>query len=548
MSTSNNQEPTQKPELAVEPNESRPLEEAVSAADPMAMEEVSAPAAPALEDIAPVTVPKDEAEGDATEDTTADGTSFFIEEVAEIYSKKENIVQKHEVFVQNTPKRPWSAFLETLPVPPMNMVPMAKYTGNFPESLDLERDRETTDWADTQQKAVFFTPAASRFSATVARPGSKFTQGVEYEGKTLAAGAIKLEDPVGGKLTGERAVNWVRALVGMGHMVQIPLWHSGFWVTIKTPSDGEQLEFNMLVSEEKIAMGRQSYGLAFSNSTSFMTGHMMDFIMNHVIDSSLKDVRDIREHIVAQDYHTLAWGMACAIWRTGFQYRRATILPDGSFGPIVEALLAVPKISWTDHASLTEWQKSHMAQRHGRNMTVEQLKRYRSEFNIAQTRTVRLSEEHDISVELRMPMINDFITSGQKWINNIVQRVDQLMARTGNQDGQSRNTRINDLSKASMCRQYTHWVGAIIAKGVTIDNVDDIENTFDDLSSIDEIRETFFKEVGKFIDDTTVSVIAVPAIDNSSEPLPRFPHLVLLDPVETFFTLLGQKAARIAAR
>lgn len=498
-----------------------------------------------IEESIPDTISEDTQD---TQESSDEPVNFmFIDEIIEYYGISDTVEQTDAILVEPTEKRPFLDFQETLPIPTLPESLMIKYSENFP-NLNIEKNQEGRDWLENYQASVFHGNAGDRFSNRLKKDGSKFKQIIEHEGKRLGAGVINLNSTPSDKLTGEKAVLWVKTVTGQGGIIQIPLWHSGFWVSIKTPSEIALLELNNRVTEEKIQLGRQTYGLAFSNNMVYTTSHLTNFIIDHIFDHSIKDAGDIRQLISSHDIHILAWGMACAIWKNGFQYTRSVINEDGSIGRVIKALLAVPKLNFTDDSVLTEWQKSHMAGRHGRNMTIESINRYRSEFTIGHSREIVLDKDSDIKIELSVPTLDQYLNSGQKWINYLIMKVDSAMHI--NNDAGRRNEYVRQYGKASLLRQYAHWVKSIIVRGRIFEDTDTIEQLLDGFSESEDIREIYFDEIGKFIDDTTVSLIAVPAIkdvDDLSKNT-RFPYLVPLDPIATFFTLLVQKAQLIQER
>lgn len=481
------------------------------------------------------------------DDDEGDTSFMFMDEIVNYYGDSTTVEQESAILVEPSTKRPFDKLQETLALPILPESMMVSYSENFP-NLNIEKDKDGRQWLENYRASIFHANAGDRYTSRLKKPDSKFQQTIEYEGKKLGAGAVNLSSTPNDKLVGEKAVLWVKSVTGQGGIVQIPLWHSGFWISIKTPSEIALLELNNRIAEEKIDLGRQTYGLAFSNNMVYTTAHLTNFIIDHIFDHSIKDAGEIRDLIVSQDIHMLAWGMACAIWKNGFQYSRSIINKDGSVGRVIEALLAVPKLNFTDTNALTDWQKSHMAGRHGRNMTLESISKYRKDFTIGHTRTVTIDEDMDIKIELSVPYLNRYLDSGQKWINYLVMKVDTAM-RITSEDGR-RNEYVMQYGKASLLRQYAHWVSAVVVKDRRFDDVDTIEQLLDGFSESEVMRDIYFKEIGKFIDDTTVSLIAVPAIKEVDDLTrsKRFPYLVPIDPVATFFTLLVQKVQRIQIR
>lgn len=491
--------------------------------------------------------PEDKGSVKKEEGNEEQATFMFIDDISEYYGHSETVEQTDAILIPPSDKRPFIETEETLPIPAIPESVMVRYSENFP-NLNIEKDEEGKEWLENYQASAYMANAGDRFLSRLKKPGSSFKQSIEFQGKRLGVGAVNLSSTPNDKLVGEKAVLWVKSVTGQGGIIQIPLWHSGFWVSIKTPSEISLLELNNRIAEEKIDLGRQTYGLAFSNTMVYSTAHLTNFVIDHIFDHSIKDAGDIRDLISSHDIHLLAWGMACAIWKNGFQYTRSIINEDGSVGRVIKALLAVPKLNFTDGSALTEWQKSHMAGRHGRNMTLESIKKYRNEFTVGHSRTIVLDEERDIKVELSVPYLNRYLDSGQKWINYLVMKVDSAMRITSD-DGR-RNEYILQYGKASLLRQYAHWVKAVIVKDRVFYDIDTVEQLLDGFSESDSIRKIYFEEIGKFIDDTTVSLIAVPAVKDVDEltKSSRFPYLVPLDPIATFFTLLVLKAQRIQTR
>lgn len=474
-------------------------------------------------------------------------TFMYVDDIIEYNGESSTVEQEEPILVEPTKKNPISDFRESVPLPVAPSSVLLKYSENFP-NLNIDDSDEGREWLDSFHRSSFVTPLKDQFVSRLKKKGSQFKQSVDYEGQKLRAGIIKLGANPGDKLTGEQAVYWVKSVTGQGGIIQIPLWHSGFWISIKTPSEIALLELNARIAEDKVQFGRNTYGLAFSNSTVFFANHLVNFVLDHLFDHSIKDVKDIRPYIVSHDLHQLVWGMACAVWKNGFQYSRSIIKEDGSIGETFKALLAVPKMCLTDNSALTEWQKSHMAGRHGKNMTVESVEKYRREFTVGHSRMIELDQDDEISMELSVPMIDKYLESGQKWVNFLIARVETAMQITSD-DGRRQEYVVN-YGKASLLRQYAHWVKSITVKGRKFEDVDTVETLLDDFSARESIRDIYFNEIGKFIDDTTVSIIGVPAIKkiDDQNKIKRFPFIVPIDPLMVFFILLVQKVELISVR
>ena len=455
-----------------------------------------------------------------------------------------NVVQEAEVFAPLDNPKDAEGIALSLPSDTQENINAAL---EAMPNIDIKETPNGEEWIDRIKAAKYSRPFNGWFDETVERPDSAFRQSVQSEKGKLTAGGLKFSDVVGSKLSGERAVLRVRALTGLGSVVMVPLWHSGFWITLKAPTESAMLELNRRLSEEKIELGRATYGLAFANNSVFFAGWLIDFALSHVYDTSLKaDVaEDIRSRISQLDVPLLVWGLACAIWPNGFPYARAVLDQSEEQTKIIKEKVNVGRLLWVDNAMLTPWQISHMAQRHGNSMTTDSLDRYKSEFTRGKGRSIKLNES--ISATLRVPNVDQYLTSGQKWVNNIVAMVDKAFGTQPNEG--IRDSYIMDQGKATNMRQFAHFVESLeVADGV-IDDVDTLDQTFDALSSSDDIREAFFKGVKEFIEDATIAVIAIPVTEDAeTSGLPRFPHLLPIDIMSVFFIQISSMVYKIQAR
>ncbi|SAL81770.1 hypothetical protein AWB67_05935 [Caballeronia terrestris] len=96
--------------------------------------------------------------------------------------------------------------------------------------LQTERGRE---WVEFMRESMATALEKDQWRAAVDRPGSEWRQGVKSERGNISMGALSFKNVSGEMLTGEKAVLQVRAPVGLGSTIQVPLWHSGFHITVR---------------------------------------------------------------------------------------------------------------------------------------------------------------------------------------------------------------------------------------------------------------------------------------------------------------------------
>lgn len=391
----------------------------------------------------------------------------------------------------------------------------------------------------------------NRLKETTLRDGSNFLQYLETESTKLGFSSPKIAESGAAGYTGEKAVMRVRAIMGLGGIVSVPLWHSGFWITLQAPSESSLIELYRRLQEEKIELGRETFGLVFSNEQSYINGWLLDFCMEHIYETSVRvdSNQELRPLIKIQDLNILFWGMACLIWPRGFDYVRSLTTKEGIENTqAISAKINLGKLMWVDNASFDDKLRNHMAGRHRGKMTIDQVLDYQRNFvpSLAEGRRVNIKEGLDIIIA--STHVDNYIADGENWIAGIVQTVDSTFTQAApSQD--ERNRMIATHARASRLRNYGAWVKSVVIDG-EFENQSrpEITEILDVLSVDEEATKLLEGEITKFIDDSTRALIAIPETSGKEIGLPRFPHLIPIDVVNTFFTLLAQRVAIISRR
>lgn len=414
-------------------------------------------------------------------------------------------------------------------------------------SINITDNPEAEEWVNVFKNGLYTTPNSNVFYRTVNKESANYRQAIPSEKGPLGYSAPKILDNNSSIVSGEVALTRIRAAIGLGTNIATPLWHSGFWISFKAPADSDVLELHRRLSEEKISLGRVTWGLAFSNTSVFFNNWLIDFAIANMYETTLKlpPEEDIRKYISCLDIPAIVWGLAAVIWPRGFNYARSVMNNQNGETKIIREKLNITKLQWTDRQSLTEWQIAHMSNRKGGTMTLESIAKYKDEFVTVKGRTVKLSD--NISMTFKVPNILEYREAGEKWITSIVTLVDTVLGMTNDND--ERDNYITVQSRASYMRQYGHWVESISVNDSAIMDVSTIESSLSLLSSEKDIVNNYFNEVIKYIEDATVSIIALPAIvEDGEQNSVKFPNLVAIDAMYVFFIQLGQTVLQIQAR
>ena len=492
------------------------------------------------------------------EDNNEDSQTDISEEPESIPSRKDSTigVEVSELYFGDDSL----ASPEELSLPAKDIVTIKDILTNLP-NIDLTDSDEVRDWArileDSMDKETF----RSVYKKALENKERNFKQFVEFNGKKLAGAMPKVREDSNKIFKGNRAIVTLMSYLGRGIHFQVPLWNTGIWITFTAPSETEILELHRQLIADKIEMGRYTYGIALSNSISYTVDRLVDFALSHVHSTSLKlteeDNVSLKDIIVAQDIHSLLWGMTCAMYPNGFKYSRACVENPEKCNHVTKTVLNISKLQFTDNTLLNDVQKAHMSDRQANSKNLESVKRYKEEHArfINKTVSLKTDSEKEISFTFTSPSISEYIEAGYKWINSMVELIENSVVEPEND--QEKNKYIQENSKATTMRQYTHWVKEIEFNGNVINDKETIENTLNYLSKDSVLTKGFLKEVVNYIEESTISIIGIPnytcpscnAVQYETERnYPIFKEIIPLDPIMVFTDLIVERIEIITTR
>ena len=505
------------------------------------------------------TEPKDTSEA---EQQAPENTEYVLKRTAE---------NADQTFITSTPRTAGAP--DVVVIPPENTEVIRESLANTP-NLDILKSGGQMRWLETVKEAVTMTPMSGMYTKRLADTKAAFAQQVEYGGQILRGVAPSLNPKPGRREEeGEMALIKLMTHMGVGGFFRAPLWNSGIWVMFKPASEDELDELNRIIYSDKVQLGRWSYGLALGNSTVYTLDRVFDFCLSKVYQTSVRTeelpLEKLRDYILPQDAMSFIWGFLCANYPSGFHYETPCINDPSKCTHVFEENLNVTKLQWADSSMLTESQKAHMCGFSGNSKSLESVKKYQEEMKAAKSRRVVLNEgtKHEVAFVLKTPTMTEYITQGHQWVSSIVEAVNRALG--SNATDRERNDQITRQSKAATICQYAHWIESLEYGEITanpnnpddnavavIRNQETLLESLKSLSSIDSIRNKIIDAVKDYIEESTVSIIGVPAYtcpvcqkDQVGETkYPRRTTVIPLDILQVFFALLIQRLSRIENR
>jgi hypothetical protein len=322
---------------------------------------------------------------------------------------------------------------------------------------------------------------------------------------------------------------------------------------------------NKRLADLKAEAGRNTYGLAFSNSVVYTATILFDFALSKIYTTTLKDydIAKLGDIIRPQDLPLMLVGLVGAQYPTGFQYHRACIDNPEKCNYVAKAVLDVSKLLWVDNSGLTDWQKTHMANTTPNVKTLESVKQYQEEMLRIQDQVIDIESTvgYKLKITLTTPTMTEWMNAGDKWISEIGDIVEQSLTLDNDDEekrtkaGKDRKRYVQTLAQASYMRQYSHWVKSIQIGSNEITDTDTIAQQLVTLSSDDMIRESFLSQTVKYISSTAICIFGIPTFscpncgaEQSKDLELTHPSIIPLDVIQLFFDLLFDKLQSIRNR
>lgn len=459
--------------------------------------------------------------------------------------------------------------VEALPLLNVSPSDLSKLIGNLPK-LGLGNDGHHNAWTTLIDKAAEHNLSGEVFVKWLMDETSDWTNKPMHENRPVSISRVRA-GKLTGPLSGESAVVKVKASLGLGSIVSVPLWHTGGWISLKGPKNATVLELLRKISEEKITLGRLTNGMIYSNTSVYMQSYLIHFVLNHVYDTNLgtTDPKELRKIILSTDIPSLIWGMLCAMYPDGYDLMEPCVASLGECNHVSTGRVNISRLHVIDRSRIDEKQVSHMS-RPAEKLNADKLTAYQNLHKVS-TRRVKITDEHaedPMYVDLTVPTIEKYLDTGFRWVNGIVDAVERSFQRDLRSN--DRDNYITDQGRISTLRQYAHWVERIqIGEdddkelGEIVDP-ETIDAVFDDLSGDETCRVNLLAGVAEFIDDTTVAIVGYPNTpcpacglrhgdkkvkDEVSEEVTierseNAPEFIPLDISATFFTLSGQRLVK----
>lgn len=416
---------------------------------------------------------------------------------------------------------------------------------------NVDDDDLNEDWQLTMMQAAELYPRADTFLKSLQRVDGDWASMVPHEDLKLTASRPSIGKSAQGQaLTGAAAMARMAAYTSLGTVLQVPMWRSGFWITLKAPSDGALMELERRMMLERMVFGRLTRGMTYSQSEVHIKAALVDFLLSCVVETTLwsDDPQDIAEALKLADINTLIWGGALAIYPNGYPYVQPCTAQPAVCSHQVRGKVALHRLLFVDNNMLSEKQRRHMARRKTR-ITKDEYAAYAEEFAVKESSRY---EDDGIGIRFCDPTYAQYRDSGFEWVAELEAATESAFGNRISID--ERIAHVNNMAKAVAMRQYSHWVSRITflrdngEDDGYVESRKDINAQLEMMTGNAARAKEFFERVDTYIAENAVSVIGIPNYvcpkcrKRQPTAAGRFEEIIPIEVGQAFFTLTTQRA------
>ena len=373
-----------------------------------------------------------------------------------------------------------------------------------------------------------------------------------------------------GKVTGQRAVARFNAILSVGAIIHVPLWHSGFWITLKPPTQREIINLELNIASNSIKLGRETNTMVYSNYSVIFNKIVTEFIKDHIIDHTLKleEGDDITKHILINDFYILVNGILSGMNPKGLNISRTcnnVIKMDEEDNKIncdyiVNSLCDPNKLVWVNRKVLSNKMLNQMSKKQPNSVTVQDAVEYQKSLaNITEKEyVIKTDNDVEFTLYIKPPTLSKYIDAGEEWVERIIQDTESLF--TESDTNEVKDDKINKMLTASLLSIYSSFVTKIAHKEQNIEVTDDITicQLLDNIALDDGAYKSTLEAIQDYITDSSIAIVATPAFicpkcktniknDNLPEGHP-FEALIPINVLEVFFAQCARRNRRLRAK
>lgn len=370
-----------------------------------------------------------------------------------------------------------------------------------------------------------------------------------------------------GIVRGSAFLRALRTAANTGGHARIPLWSSGFWVTVGDFNTTEIFRTASRLKEIRDNIGLSTNGLLYSIEDVHINTAIIDFLLDHVIDSNLKDWTNkniLRQALLITDSQHLMAGGLDAMYQNGYplhQECRNALKTSGkdkctySTHSPEEKLKNVSRLHFNRTALKIGSRFPAKAHRFmtKEEVTLEEVREYQQEIMDHNNISHVIGNYEPSGVRIRLygttPNYSRYRTEGSRWVADVISIAEDLVieGRTEQQDYEQRQRMIANRSQQVMAQHQHSWIEKIQVNKAINDSREDILEGLAILSENRELCKQVREDIRAYSKRqmhcfTAISDWVCPECKSTQPGVDEEINLIPLNMTAYFFTILVDRA------
>ncbi len=376
-----------------------------------------------------------------------------------------------------------------------------------------------------------------------------------FDGKDLTLKELKLKRQAKSEKT---ALMRLASMTGMGAVIHVPLWHSGFWVTINPLTNEEIINLEFELVNELTRIGKITNTLIFSNYSVIFAKVIFKYFKLKITDTTIRltEDDDIANYIATNDLQTIALALATTMYPKGFSAvvpcKHSIILgkdkiPTCDFKARLKIDLG--ELLYVDTSLLNIDQLTQMSKKTPAGVTVDEVLSYQESLENSGTLTTTYKQEDDLefSITLKVPSIQKYINNGEVIINELRNKSNDIVRNSDQVNDPAKAEEI--LIKSLYLQLYNHYIDNLKVDDEEITELAGVNQALDILGTNQELNRKIINDITSYIDNSLIAIVGVPNFScPTCKTVQSESELIPINVFEYAFSLLHSKYQKIIAR
>lgn len=364
--------------------------------------------------------------------------------------------------------------------------------------------------------------------------------------------------------TKRSAIDKIRNVTRVGKNIQLPLWNTGIRITILVPPVNAVYDLKKKLRDLNIESDVDTGGLLYSNKKIKLYKEITEFISKYVFDTTLAIPEDktLYDFVPVQDIALEIVGASLSLYPNG---NIVTI----ACAKTTDIINGVPKCNFVtnskvdprdlvkiDSTRVTDVMLDIISRRNSGSVTVQDLETYRNEYikDDKYNTIIVPYESGELIFKLSNPVINKFITRGDKWYDDLVSK----LYNVGNLTYDAKKEEIEKIIELSVLGTYNSYITSVIVEGEEFTDEETIDELLNEISQDNYLYNIYMKNIMEFISYNTIANIGTnnflcPSCNTKQKDEEDVRNIfemeyVWMDPIAYFLEIMNSKLTKMQKR